>query len=133
MESPLKGINRRQFLSSTAVMATAPAWVGAATAAAGQQPGNPASLVEVIRELAPEGVSLKSGPGFAMERNGEMLDWKLDSLEADTADLRKFRYRSQDGLEAAGSLRLDRTLRAVECRVKLTNSSDRRSRPLTRL
>ena len=28
METPLKGINRRQFLSSTAAMAAVPAWVG---------------------------------------------------------------------------------------------------------
>ena len=55
METPLKGINRRQFLSSTAVMATTPTWVGAATAAAGQESGKPASLVEVMAELAPRG------------------------------------------------------------------------------
>ena len=133
METPLKGINRRQFLSSTAAMAAAPAWVGAGAAASGQESENPASLVEVIRELAPQGVSLKAGPGLAMERNGEMLDWELDSLESETADLWEFRYRSQDGLEAAGSLRLDRAMRAAEYRVKLTNTSDGRSRPLTRL
>ena len=133
MGTPSKGINRRQFLSSTAVMAAAPAWVGAGVATVGQESEKPASLVEVVAELAPQGVSLKPGPGFAMERNGEMLDWKLDSLESETADLWKFRYRSEDGLEAAGSLRLDRTLRAAEYRVKLTNTSDRRSQPLTRL
>jgi len=133
METPLKGINRRQFLSSTAVMAAAPAWVGAGAAAVGQGSGQPASLVEVIGRLAPQGVSLKSGPGFAMERNGEMLGWELDSLESETTDLWKFRYRSQDGLEAAGNLRLDRILRAAEFRVKLTNTSDGRSQPLTRL
>ena len=115
-------------------MATAPAWIGAGAAASGQESGKPASLVEVIARLAPQGVSLKPGPGFAMERDGEMLGWKLDSLEFWRPPiLWKFRYRSQDGMEAAGSLRLDRTMRAVEYRVKLTNSSDRRSMPLTRL
>ncbi len=133
METPLKGINRRQFLGSTAVMAAAPAWVGSAAAAVGQESGKPASLVEVIRELAPEGVSLKPGPGFAMERNGAMLGWKLDSLESETGDLWKFRYRSEDGLEAAGSLRLDRAFRVAETRVKLTNTAGGRSLPLTRL
>ena len=55
METPLKGINRRQFLSSTAVMAAAPAWVGAGAAAAGQESGKPASLVEVIASWRPRG------------------------------------------------------------------------------
>ena len=97
METPLKGINRRQFLSSTAAMAAVPAWVGVGAATAGQESGEPASLVEVMGGLAPQGVSLKPGAGFAMERNGEMLAWELDSLEAETADLWQFRYRSGEG------------------------------------
>ena len=100
MEMPLTGINRRQFLSSTAAMAAAPAWVAAAAAPAGQVSGQPASLVEVMSGLAPQGLTLKPGPGFAMERNGEMLAWELDSLESETADLWQFRYRSAEGLEA---------------------------------
>ena len=133
METPLKGINRRQFLSGTAAMAAVPAWVGVGAATAGQQSRQPASLVEVMGGLAPQGLTLKPGPGFAMERNGEMLAWELDSLEEQTADLWQFRYRSAEGLEASGQLRLDRTFKVGEYRVKLTNTSDRRSRPLTRL
>ena len=45
---------------------------------AGSQSQPPASLVEVMGELAPQGLTLKPGPGFAMERNGEMLAWELD-------------------------------------------------------
>ena len=129
----LKGINRRQFLSSTAAMAAAPAWVATGAAPAGSQSRPPASLVEVMGGLAPQGLTLKPGPGFAMERNGDMLAWELDSLEEQTADLWQFRYRSAEGLEASGQLRLDRTFKVGEFRVKLTNTSDRRSLPLTRL
>ena len=112
METPLKGINRRQFLSGTAAMAAVPAWVGVGAATAGSQSQPPASLVEVMSGLAPQGLTLKPGPGFAMERNGEMLAWELDSLEEQTADLWQFRYRSAEGLEASGQLRLDRTFQS---------------------
>ena len=112
METPLKGINRRQFLSSSAAMAAVPAWVGVGAATGGSQSRQPASLVEVMGGLAPQGLTLKPGPGFAMERNGEMLAWELDSLEEQTADLWQFRYRSAEGLEASGQLRLDRTFQS---------------------
>ena len=135
METPLKGVNRRQFpeqLCGHGCRTRLGRQPRAATAGS-QVSRQPASLVEVMSGLAPQGLTLKPGPGFAMERNGEMLDWELDSLEEQTADLWQFRYRSAEGLEASGQLRLDRTFRVGEYRVKLTNTSERRSRPLTRL
>ena len=133
MEMPLTGINRRQFLSSTAAMAAAPAWVAAAAAPAGQVSGQPASLVEVMSGLAPQGLTLKPGPGFAMERNGEMLAWELDSLKNRPPISGSFATAPRRDSRLPDSLRLDRTFRAGEFRVKLTNTSDRRSMPLTRL
>ena len=62
--------------------------------------------------LAPQGLTLKPGPGFAMERNGEMLTWELDSLEEQTTDLWQFRYRSAEGLEASGHLRVGQDLQS---------------------
>ena len=133
MDVPLKVMDRRRFLGSAAALSAVPALAGTGASAASSESQPPESLVQVMSLLAPQGLSMKPGPGFAMKQNGEVLPWALDSLEEPTADLWQFRYRSQEGLEASGSLRLDRDHRVSEYRVKLTNTSDRRSRPLTRL
>ena len=133
MDDPLKVIDRRQFLGSTAALAVVPTLIGPEASASGSEPQSPQSLVQVLSLLAPPRLSMKPGPGFAMEQNGEALPWELHSLKEQTADLWQFRYRSPQGLETSGSLGLDRNHRAGEVRVKLTNTSKRRSQPLTRL
>ena len=130
-----KQIDRRKFIQSTAILATVPVLAGSPTENLGKTEQKYPTVVEILSSLAPSSLQkkIKPGVGFAMEQNGDFVEWKLHSSEQQFKNRWHFVFGSEKGLQIKSALQLHQKYGVAEHRIQLTNTSTRRSEPITRL